>query len=229
MSHLSQESLRAGADLVSFSGDKLLGGPQAGILAGKPEIVARLRRNPMFRALRLDKLIYQALEGTLRALVMEQWDRVPALRMIRASADEIRERATRLVEAVPGLRASVEAGESVIDFGASILLACSLSDDVIRPGFCRAEGKQARSLTRTPKRSTASFVAGLLNSARRARRMGLVSWLPMLGRIDKPLSTGERLPTSRRRSVWSTRSRGHCGDHRTAFDLSRVWPVCPVT
>ena len=84
------ESLRTGADLVSFSGDKLLGGPQAGILAGKPEIVARLRRNPMFRALRLDKLIYQALENTLRALLLEQWDRIPALGMIRMSADRIR-------------------------------------------------------------------------------------------------------------------------------------------
>jgi L-seryl-tRNA(Ser) seleniumtransferase len=116
---LVEESLRTGADLVSFSGDKLLGGPQAGILAGKAEIVARLRRNPMFRALRLDKLIYQALENTLRALVLEQWDAVPALRMICMSADEIRERAERLVAAVLGLRARVEAGESVIGGGAT--------------------------------------------------------------------------------------------------------------
>ncbi len=116
---LVQESLRAGADLVSFSGDKLLGGPQAGILSGKPEIVTRLRRNPMFRALRLDKLIYQVLENTLRALLMEQWDQVPALRMIRASADEIRERAEGLLRAVPGLRASVETGQSVIGGGST--------------------------------------------------------------------------------------------------------------
>ena len=116
---LVRESLRAGADLVSFSGDKLLGGPQAGILAGRPELVTRLRRNPMFRALRLDKVIYQALESTLRALVMEDWDQVPALRMIRASADEIRERAERLVASVPGLKASVEPGESVIGGGST--------------------------------------------------------------------------------------------------------------
>ncbi len=116
---LVEESLRAGVDLVSFSGDKLLGGPQAGILAGNTEIVTRLRRNPMFRALRLDKLIYQTLENTLRALVMEQWDQVPALRMIRASADQIRERAERLAAAVPEIEARVEPGESVIGGGST--------------------------------------------------------------------------------------------------------------
>ncbi len=63
---LVSDSIRAGVNLVSFSGDKLLGGPQAGLLAGDRDLVARLRRNPMFRALRLDKVIYQALETTLR-------------------------------------------------------------------------------------------------------------------------------------------------------------------
>jgi L-seryl-tRNA(Ser) seleniumtransferase len=116
---LVSDSLRAGADLVSFSGDKLLGGPQAGILAGKPEIVARLRRNPMFRALRLDKLIYQALENTLRALLFEQWDQIPALGMIRMSAEQIRERAERLVAKVPALNARIGRGESVIGGGST--------------------------------------------------------------------------------------------------------------
>jgi len=87
------DSIRAGASLVSFSGDKLLGGPQAGILAGDHRLVARLRRNPMFRALRLDKLIYQALETTLRNLLLERWDQIPALRMISYSTDELRARA----------------------------------------------------------------------------------------------------------------------------------------
>ena len=116
---LVSDSLLAGADLVSFSGDKLLGGPQAGILAGKPEIVARLRRNPMFRALRLDKTIYQALETTLRHLLLEQWDQVPALRMIRQSAAEIRGRAERLLGSLPGLNAELTPGESVIGGGAT--------------------------------------------------------------------------------------------------------------
>jgi len=113
------DSLQTGVDLVSFSGDKLLGGPQAGILAGKPEIVARLRRNPMFRALRLDKTIYQALEATLRNLLLERWDEVPALRMIRQNAASIRERAERLVSKLTGLEAQLAPGESVIGGGAT--------------------------------------------------------------------------------------------------------------
>ena len=116
---LVSESLRAGVDLVSFSGDKLLGGPQAGILAGKPPIVARLRRNPLFRALRLDKVMYQALENTLRNLLLERWDAVPAIAMIRQTADQIRTRAEALVSRLPELRAEVRPGESVTGGGAT--------------------------------------------------------------------------------------------------------------
>jgi L-seryl-tRNA(Ser) seleniumtransferase len=116
---LVSDSLRAGADLVSFSGDKLLGGPQAGILAGKPEIVTRLRRNPLFRALRLDKLIYQALEFTLRAILLERWERIPALSMIRQTPEQIRARAEALMAASPGLDAAIIEGQSVIGGGAT--------------------------------------------------------------------------------------------------------------
>ncbi len=146
---LVSESLRAGADLVSFSGDKLLGGPQAGILAGKPEIVARLRRNPMFRALRLDKMIYQMLETTLRYLLLEQWDRVPALRMIRLSAAEIRERAARLLASLSAalheLQAELTSGESVIGGGATpeqsiptCLISIACADEVAAQRRLRA-------------------------------------------------------------------------------------------
>ena len=155
---LVSESLRAGVDLVSFSGDKLLGGPQAGILAGKPELVARLRRNPMFRALRLDKMILQALESTLRSLLLEHWDDVPALRMIRLSAAQIRERAERLLQSLPGLRAELVAGESLTGGGATpeqpiatclIAIACADEDAAQRrlrahhpPVIARVEEKR---------------------------------------------------------------------------------------
>jgi len=116
---LVKDSLEAGASLVSFSGDKLLGGPQAGILAGEAELIARLRRNPMYRALRLDKLIYQALETTLRHLLLEAWDRVPALRMIRLSAEQVRARAERLLARLPRLSAELIPGRSLIGGGAT--------------------------------------------------------------------------------------------------------------
>ena len=111
------ESLAAGANVVSFSGDKLLGGPQAGIIAGDAELIGRIRRNPMFRALRASKLIYQILEDTLRHLLFEEWDQIPALAIIRASVGELRERAERLAAQVPGAR--VIAGESVAGGGST--------------------------------------------------------------------------------------------------------------
>ena len=114
---LVQESLRAGVNLVSFSSDKLLGGPQAGLLAGDADLVQRLRSNPMFRALRIDKLITQALERTLRALVLEDWDSLPALNMLRLTAEEIRLRAEILAAQLPG--ASVQQAESVTGGGAT--------------------------------------------------------------------------------------------------------------
>lgn len=114
-----QESLRAGVNLVSFSGDKLLGGPQAGILAGDAEIIARLRRNPMYRALRLDKLILQALETTLRHVLLERWDEVPAIRMIREPAERIRQRAEHLAAQLPPGSAEVVPGRSVVGGGST--------------------------------------------------------------------------------------------------------------
>ena len=115
---LAQESLRAGVDLLSFSGDKLLGGPQAGIIAGNEDLVQRVRRNPLFRAFRQDKLFYQAMEQTLRKVLFEQWDAIPALRMIRMTADEIRQRAEALASRL-NARTTVELGESVIGGGST--------------------------------------------------------------------------------------------------------------
>ncbi|MCC6586317.1 MAG: L-seryl-tRNA(Sec) selenium transferase [Bryobacterales bacterium] len=111
-----QEAIADGLSVLSFSGDKLLGGPQAGIIAGHPELITRIRRQPMFRALRVDKLILAELEATLRGTLLERWDDIPALKMIRANSDELRTRADRIAAAVGG---SVIQGESVIGGGST--------------------------------------------------------------------------------------------------------------
>jgi L-seryl-tRNA(Ser) seleniumtransferase len=97
----ARESLAAGADLVCFSGDKLLGGPQAGIVVGRAELVERLRRHPLQRALRIDKLSLAALEGTL-LLYLDAPLRIPVLRMLAQDGDAVRARAERLAAATGG-------------------------------------------------------------------------------------------------------------------------------
>jgi L-seryl-tRNA(Ser) seleniumtransferase len=97
----ARASLAAGADLVCFSGDKLLGGPQAGIVVGRTELVERLRRHPLQRALRADKLTLAALEGTLR-LALDTPDEIPVLRMLREPVETVRARAERLAALVDG-------------------------------------------------------------------------------------------------------------------------------
>src|SRR5204863_9204661 len=97
----ASESLAAGADLVCFSGDKLLGGPQAGIVVGRAELVERLHRQPLQRALRADKLTLAALEGTLQ-LYLDAPGRIPVLRMLRQEAATVRVRAERLATLAGG-------------------------------------------------------------------------------------------------------------------------------
>jgi L-seryl-tRNA(Ser) seleniumtransferase len=88
-----RDSIEAGVSVVMFSGDKLLGGPQAGIIAGKKELVTRIRRHPLFRALRVDKLTTAALAATLSAYFRASLDEIPALRMIRLAPQELKRRA----------------------------------------------------------------------------------------------------------------------------------------
>ncbi|HKO03271.1 MAG TPA: L-seryl-tRNA(Sec) selenium transferase [Candidatus Acidoferrales bacterium] len=122
---LAQASLEAGADVVSFSGDKLLGGPQAGIIAGSRVLLERIRRNPLYRALRVDKLTLAALEATLSAILRGALDEIPTLRMIRLSTAEIERRArafaASLAARVPGGEAEIEVvpGESVVGGGST--------------------------------------------------------------------------------------------------------------
>lgn len=92
-----KQSVEAGLSVVMFSGDKLLGGPQAGIIAGKKEIIARVRRYPLFRALRVDKLTIAALEATLGAYLRAAWDEIPTMRMIRMTPQELKRRAENFI------------------------------------------------------------------------------------------------------------------------------------
>jgi L-seryl-tRNA(Ser) seleniumtransferase len=125
---ISEPVVRASGDtgvsVITFSGDKLLGGPQAGIIAGKKQIVDRVRRNPLFRALRVDKLTIAALEVTLKSYLRGAFDEIPALRMIRLSASEIASRAEQLCEKLrpllsAGVGIQIREGISVIGGGST--------------------------------------------------------------------------------------------------------------
>ncbi len=113
-----QASIEAGLDVVCFSGDKLLGGPQAGIIAGRRDLVSTIRRHPLMRALRVDKLTYAALEATLGEYAAGRASRtIPILRMILATPEAIRERAARVAAARGVLEAEVLPGRSAVGGG----------------------------------------------------------------------------------------------------------------
>ena len=116
------ESLRAGADLITYSGDKMLGGPQAGLLSGREDLIKRVRSNPLFRALRVDKLTYAALEATLMEYIRQNHDAIPFARMMRLPAKEIQIRAEALqaqLKPVLQLKTEVIAGESLVGGGSA--------------------------------------------------------------------------------------------------------------
>jgi L-seryl-tRNA(Ser) seleniumtransferase len=121
---MARASIAAGADLVLFSGDKLLGGPQAGILAGKAEWIQQIEKDPLMRAFRLDKMTLAALEATLRLYLREEaaLSDVPVLRLLGMALPELRQRAETLAAALGGL-ASVEVAEDVAYVGGGSLPA----------------------------------------------------------------------------------------------------------
>ena len=130
-------SIAAGAELVTFSGDKLLGGPQAGVVAGRAELVERLRRHPLQRALRADKLTLAALEGTLALLADPERARaeIPVLRMLDEPVEAVRERAERLAGLIGG-----EVEETVARVGGGALplaelpsAACAIDEGLAAP------------------------------------------------------------------------------------------------
>lgn len=116
------DSLRAGVDVVTYSGDKLLGGPQAGMLSGRADLIGSMRANSLFRALRVDKLTYSALEATLLAYVKGDHEVIPALNMMRLSRAEVGARVESLaaeLRKMPGVKVEVIDGESLIGGGAA--------------------------------------------------------------------------------------------------------------
>lgn len=153
---LAADAIRAGVDVVSFSGDKLLGGPQAGILVGRRALLARLRRNPLARAVRIDKLCLAALEATLRLL--RETDRasgeIPVLRMLGLPAAVVGARADAVAGglrvAVPGIRCAVEDGVSEVGGGALPLQAIPTRVLALEPGRAGAGAVEARLRTGEP-------------------------------------------------------------------------------
>jgi L-seryl-tRNA(Ser) seleniumtransferase len=117
------DSLHAAVDVVTYSGDKLLGGPQAGLLSGRADLIARMRKNSLFRALRVDKLTYAALAATLLAYIKHDHAAIPALRMMRLTKQEIAARAEALVQELRPTATKWELemvdGESVVGGGAA--------------------------------------------------------------------------------------------------------------
>jgi len=118
-------SIKAGVDLVSFSGDKLMGGMQAGLIAGRAELIESLRKNPLYRALRPDKLVYTTIETILEAFSKETaWESIPLLRMLSMTAEEIGDRARNVVDQVVRRTGSVSQfkvipGNSAVGGGAA--------------------------------------------------------------------------------------------------------------
>ena len=122
------DSLRAGVHVVTYSGDKLLGGPQAGLISGREDLIKKMRGNSLFRALRVDKLTYAALEATLLAYVKRDYESVPAVRMMQLAKEEITKRAAAIVATIqsqsrqgahPQAKLEVLDGESLIGGGSA--------------------------------------------------------------------------------------------------------------
>ena len=111
-----QECLRRGIDLVIFSGDKLLGGPQSGIIGGSAELVARIKKEPFFRAVRCDKLILTTLQESIDQYLETKADPsqadVPVLKFLRTATEELQQRAQAIIDTLPGLESQVSIAET---------------------------------------------------------------------------------------------------------------------
>ena len=153
-----RESVAAGFSLVLYSGDKLLGGPQAGIIAGRKELVAKVRRHPLFRALRVDKLTIAALQVTLRAYLRADWNEIPSQRMIRTAVEEISVRTKQFVEALTARVPRADADFEIVDgtslVGGGSTPAQSLPSRVLRIRSQRYSAAQLEARLRAGRAGT---------------------------------------------------------------------------
>src|SRR5881296_121016 len=115
------EALKSSVDLVCFSGDKLFGGPQAGIIAGKERLIAALKREPLFRALRCDKLTFAALQATVDLHLNRSTGGIPAIALLQASEDELRTRAAAIFDSLRGLPIQIAIGHGTVKVGGGAL------------------------------------------------------------------------------------------------------------
>jgi len=125
------EVLKDGADLVCFSGDKLFGGPQAGVIAGKKRFVAALKREPLFRALRCDKLVFAALQATVDLHLNQSTPGVSAIALLQVSEDELRGRATAIAARLEGLPGRIAIGRGRAKVGGGTLPRSTMSSFTI--------------------------------------------------------------------------------------------------
>ncbi len=146
------ESLRQAPDLIASSGDKLLGGPQCGLLLGRSSLVDRIRGNPLFRALRVDKLTYAALEATLLSYASHQEHEIPTIRMLRIPTEELRQRCEAVRQDITAdtLEAAIVAVQSVIGGGTTPGTALESFALSLRPRAGSSSGLLAALRRQTP-------------------------------------------------------------------------------
>src|SRR5437588_7575840 len=156
------DALKAGADLVCFSGDKLFGGPQAGIIAGKKRLVTALKREPLFRALRCDKLCFAALQATIDLHLNQAVTKIPAIGLLQVADDELRNRAAVIKTGLSNLPLQIEIGRSTAKVGGGTLPKSTMSSVTIEivPRHCSPADLAAR------LRSTAPPIIGYIANDR---------------------------------------------------------------
>jgi L-seryl-tRNA(Ser) seleniumtransferase len=162
-----QESVAAGVDVVTFSGDKLLGGPQAGIIVGKKQIVDRIKQNPLARALRIDKMTLAALETTLRLYRDEDQAirRIPTLRMLTMDSNDLANRAARLADdlnAIGGSRLEISQVELSSKAGGGAMPLLELPSKCLR---IKIQGLSANKLEKNMRQNTPPIIGRIEDDA----------------------------------------------------------------